>query len=307
MKLGYIGLGKMGYNMVERLLEKGHSVVAYDTNDEAVSEIEEQGAVGVSSLEALVTKTRELDPENPITLWLMIPWKFVDATLKELTEYLQEGDVVIDGGNSPYTETIRRSEELAGKGIRFMDVGVSGGPEGARFGACLMIGGEEDLYAKYEDLFKDLSVPEGYGHMGAVGTGHYVKMVHNGIEYGMMQAIGEGFGLMRKSGEFKIDLTEVARVYNKGSVIQSSLVQWLHDAYEQDGEDLERISGEISHSGEGQWTVEAAEREGIKLPIIEGSLQFRKDSEGNPSYIGQVVSALRNQFGGHNVDKSSQN
>lgn len=304
MNLGYIGLGKMGYNMVERLLEKGHKVVAYDTNDEAVSDIEEQRAIGVTSLEALVAKTRELDPENPITIWLMIPWKFVDTTLVEIKEYLKEGDVVIDGGNSPYQETLRRSEELAEKGIRFMDVGVSGGPEGARYGACLMVGGEDDLYTKYEELFKDLSVPEGYGHMGAVGTGHYVKMVHNGIEYGMMQAIGEGFGLMKVSGEFKIDLKEVARVYNKGSVIQSSLIQWLNDAYEDDGEDLERISGEVSHSGEGQWTIDAAEREGLKLPIIEGSLQFRKDSQGKPSYIGQVVSALRNQFGGHSVDKS---
>lgn len=303
MNLGYIGLGKMGYNMVERLLEKGHKVVAYDLDQEAVEEIKEQGALGAENLESLVTQTRALDPENPVTIWLMVPWKVVDQALEDLVPHLQEGDIVIDGGNSPYTETIRRSEELAGKGIRFMDVGVSGGPEGARYGACLMIGGEDDLYTKYENLFKDLSVPDGYGHMGAVGTGHYVKMVHNGIEYGMMQAIGEGFGLMRKSGEFKIDLTEVARVYNKGSVIQSSLVQWLHDAYEEDGEDLERISGEVSHSGEGQWTVEAAEREGIELPIIEGSLQFRKDSQGNPSYIGQVVSALRNQFGGHSVDK----
>ena len=303
MNLGYIGLGKMGYNMTERLIEKGHKVVAYDTDDEAVSDIEEKGAIGVSSLEALVAKTRELDPQNPITIWLMIPWKFVDASLKELTEYLKEGDIVIDGGNSPYLETLRRSEEMAGKGMRFMDVGVSGGPEGARYGACLMVGGEPDLYTKYEALFKDLSVPDGYGHMGAVGTGHYVKMVHNGIEYGMMQAIGEGFGLMRKSGEFKIDLPEVARVYNKGSVIQSSLIQWLQDAYEDDGEDLERVSGEVSHSGEGQWTIDAASREGIELPIIEKSLQFRKDSEGNASYIGQVVSALRNQFGGHKVDK----
>ncbi len=305
MNLGYIGLGKMGYNMSERLLEKGHKVVAYDLDQEAVQEIEEHGAIGASDIETLVAKTRELDPENPVTIWLMVPWKVVDESLEALVPYLQEGDVVIDGGNSPYQETMRRSDELIAKGIRFMDVGVSGGPEGARYGACLMIGGEDDLYTKYEDLFKDLSVPGGYGHMGAVGTGHYVKMVHNGIEYGMMQAIGEGFGLMRKSGEFKIDLPEVARVYNKGSVIQSSLVQWLSDAYEDDGEDLERISGEVSHSGEGQWTVEAAEREGIELPIIEKSLQFRKDSQGNPSYIGQVVSALRNQFGGHKVDKSS--
>jgi 6-phosphogluconate dehydrogenase len=181
-----------------------------------------------------------------------------------------------------------------------MDVGVSGGPAGARHGACMMIGGERELFNELETLFKDLSVEGGYGYMGRPGAGHFVKMVHNGIEYGMMQAIGEGFEVMKKS-EFEIDLLEVTKVYNHGSVIESRLVGWLQSAYEKFGADLKGISGEVSHSGEGQWTVEAAERLGMPVENIKQSLDFRINSTGNPTYTGQVVSALRNQFGGHDV------
>lgn len=298
MKIGYVGLGKMGLNMTERLLEKGHEVVAYNRSQEPVKEIEKLGAVGTESLKELVENL-----ESPKTIWLMVPWKAVDDVLEELVPLLNEGDLIIDGGNSPYLETVRRGKELKDKNIDFMDVGVSGGPNGARNGACMMIGGDKESYEKLTDLFKDLCVEGGYGYMGKNGAGHFVKMVHNGIEYGMMQAMGEGFELMKKAPEFDVDLTEVARVYNHGSVIESRLVGWLLKAFKESGQGLDDISGEVDHLGEGQWTVEAAKRIGVPVEIIEKSLQFRNDSQGNPSYTGQVVSALRNQFGGHDVSK----
>jgi len=211
-----------------------------------------------------------------------------------------------DGGNSPYLETIRRAKEITAKGIHFMDIGTSGGPGGARNGACMMVGGEKEDFDLMEPLLKDLTVNEGYGYMGKYGAGHYVKMVHNGIEYGMMQAIGEGFGLMKQASEFDIDLESVVNVYNHGSVIESRLIGWLQSGYKKYGVDLNDISGEISASGEGLWTVEAAKREGLEIPIIEGSLKFRDDSKGNPSYIGQVISVQRNQFGGHDVSKNKE-
>jgi len=310
MKLGYIGLGKMGFNMVERLIEKGHEVVATNRSSESVDKIAGKGAEPAYALGELVQK---LGPA-PRLIWLMVPHKAVDDVLAELTPLLQNGDTIIDGGNSPYLETIRRSNELAEKNINFIDVGVSGGPAGARNGACLMIGGNRNDFEKYQELFKDLSVENqagesGYGYMGTHGAGHFVKMVHNGIEYGMMQAIAEGFEVMKRAGEdqnnkdFNLDLQEITKVYNNGSVIESRLVGWLQNAFSKHGPDLSNISGEVSHSGEGQWTVEAAERLNVPVEIIEKSLQFRKDSQGNPSYTGQVVSALRNEFGGHDVEK----
>ena len=184
-----------------------------------------------------------------------------------------------------------------------MDVGVSGGPEGARHGACMMIGGKREKFEKYEQIFNDLSINGGYAYMGDTGAGHFTKMVHNGIEYGMMQAIGEGFEIL-KSSEFNLDLNEVSRIYNNGSVIESRLVGWLQNGYKEEGVDLKAISGEISHSGEGLWTVEEAKLKNISAPVIEASLQFRINSTNNPSYAGKVVSVLRNQFGGHSVKKT---
>jgi len=313
MKLGYIGLGKMGFAMVERLLEKDYKIVATNRSNESVDKIAQKGAIPAYEISDLVKKLNiETTDENyqsseSKTIWLMVPWKAVDSILFDLSPLLKEGDTIIDGGNSPYIETVRRSKELSEKGINFIDVGVSGGPNGARNGACLMCGGRRSDFDKYESLFKDLSLEDGYGYMGLHGAGHFVKMVHNGIEYGMMQAIGEGFEVMKKSNEdsekggFDLDLKEISRVYNKGSVIESSLVGWLRNAYQKNGEDLENISGEVSHSGEGQWTVDTANHLNVPVKIIEQSLQFRKDSKGNPSYTGKVVSALRNEFGGHDV------
>lgn len=301
MKIGYIGLGKMGLGMVAHLLEKEHEVVAFNRSPEPIKEAENFGAKGVYTLSELVNSL-----ESPRKIWLMVPWKAVEDVLKELVPLLSEGDLIIDGGNSPYLETLRRAKELKEKNIRFIDVGVSGGPSGARNGACMMIGGAEKDVKEIEQVIKDTCIENGYAHVGPSGAGHYVKMVHNGIEYGMMQAIGEGFALMKQAPEFALDLKAITDVYNHGSVIESRLVGWLGKAYSEYGENLEGISGEVSHSGEGQWTVEAAKRSNVPVEIIEKSLEFRESSQSNPSYIGQVVSALRNQFGGHDVSKNKK-
>lgn len=298
MKIGYIGLGKMGLNMAERLLEKNYEIVAFARKEESRQKAKEKGANIVSSEKGMV---KALD--NPRLIWIMVPYKAVDSVIDELKKYLEAGDTVIDGGNSPYKESIRRGKELKDLGINFLDAGVSGGPEGARNGAAVMVGGEKAVFEKFEQLFKDISVENGYGYMGGQGAGHFVKMVHNGIEYGMMQAIGEGFEIMKKA-PLNLNLTKIADVYRHGTVISSSLIDWMYKAYIEEGEDLKEISGEVSHSGEGLWTVEAGKELGVPTPVIEGALQFRIDSQGNPSYTGQVVSALRNQFGGHDVKKS---
>jgi 6-phosphogluconate dehydrogenase len=300
MKLGYIGLGKMGYNMVELLLEKRHQIVAYNRSAEPVQKIAKKGAQPVNSIRELAIAL-----EPPRLVWIMVPYGAVDAVLRELTPLLTKGDAIIDGGNSPYKESLRRAQELKDRGINFLDVGVSGGPGGARTGACIMVGGDESVFHTYEQIFRDASADHGYAFLGKAGAGHFVKMVHNGIEYGMMQALAEGFAILKSSG-FNLDLAKVADLYNHKSVIESRLVGWLKTAYENYGEDLEGISGEVAQSGEGVWTVDAAKEVGSPAPIIRGALEFRLQSQSNPSYIGQIVSALRHQFGGHEVKASEQ-
>jgi len=301
-KLAYIGLGKMGLGMVERLMKAGWEIHAFDPSEEAREKAHTAGA----TVHGAITELSDLYTDEKRVFWLMVPHWAVDAVLEELLPLLNEGDLIIDGGNSNYKKTIEHALLAEEKGIDYMDVGVSGGPGGAKDGACCMIGGELKLFQKHENLFKDISAPSAYGYMGQVGAGHFVKMVHNGIEYGMMQAIGEGFEVMKKAKDFDIDLTEVARVYNNKSVIESRLVGWLHKAYQDWGEDLDEISGTVSHSGEGQWTVETAHELEVPAPVIEASLVFREASLDNPSYTGQVVSALRNQFGGHEVKKKDK-
>lgn len=300
MTLGYIGLGKMGLGMVKLLLEKGHTVHATDPSDEARNAATEAGAAVYSSAPELISSLGEKK-----IVWIMVPHAVVDSVIEEIIPELNSGDVVIDGGNSNYKLTMKRAADLEEKGIIYMDAGVSGGPSGARNGACVMVGGKKNAYDQLEGLFKDIAAPEAYGYFGKSGAGHFVKMVHNGIEYGMMQAIGEGFDVMKQSG-FDLDLREVSRVYNKQSVIESRLVGWLESAYDEYGVELEPISGKVKHSGEGLWTVEAAKELGVPVDIIEGSLDFRVQSQENPSYTGQVVSALRNQFGGHEVKKENE-
>ena len=304
LHLGYIGLGKMGMNMVERLLERGYEITAFDKNKSAVDAVVEKGAYAAMSLQKMVKNLKA-----PRTLWVMVPHMVVDTVLSELVPLLEKGDVIIDGGNSPYKESLRRAQELARKGIHFLDVGVSGGPGGARNGASIMVGGERELYERYSGLFADLAVERGYGYMGASGAGHFVKMVHNGIEYGMMQALGEGFEVMKES-PFALDMHTITEVYNHGSVVTSRLVGWLADAYEKFGPDLdtkECCSGSVAATGEGQWTVDAAKELGIPVAVIEEALRFRARSQEHPSYTGRVLSALRHEFGGHDAQSTEKN
>ncbi len=298
MKIAYIGLGKMGFAMVERLLEKGHTVVANNRSRESIDKIAEKGAIPAYTIDEMIS---QFGAERKI-VWMMVPWQSVDQVLSEVLPKLSAGDILIDGGNSPYFETVKRAKFITDKDVKFLDIGTSGGPGGARNGACLMIGGDKSAYLELEDLFRDLALPNGYGFMGDYGAGHFVKMVHNGIEYGMMQAIGEGFEVMKKA-PFNLDLQAVTDIYSHGSVIESRLVSWLGSAYKKHGVDLADISGEVAHSGEGEWTVRAADELGVPVEVIKNSLEFRKKSIGNPTYTGQVVSALRNEFGGHDVSK----
>ncbi len=303
-ELGYIGLGKMGKNMVFRLLTNNWKIVAYDTDEGSVKEVETQGAIGASGIKELVSKL-----SAPRTVWLMVPHKIVGEVVNELVPLLAKGDLIIDGGNSPYQESIKRSKELAKQGIEFLDIGVSGGPQGALDGACMMAGGKKELYDRLEaaGFFADTCVPKGFGYMGGAGAGHFVKMVHNGIEYGMMQSIAEGFDLMRHTKEFgndfSLDLEKITEVYSHGSVITSSLVSWMHNGYKKYGKDLNEISGRASHLGEGKWTLEAGKRENISMPAIQTALGVREASQKNPSYQGKVVSTLRGEFGQHIVKR----
>lgn len=303
-EIGYIGLGKMGKNMVFRLLQKKWKVVAFDHGKEKISEIEKKGGVGASDIKELVKKL-----STPRVIWLMVPHKIVEEVLSELVPLLKKGDLIIDGGNSPYRESIRRAGELGKKKIKFLDIGVSGGPSGALNGACMMVGGKKELYDKLNDsgFFKDTCVAKGFGYMGKSGSGHFVKMVHNGIEYGMMQSIAEGFDLMRHTKEFgsdfSFDLEKITDVYSHGSVVTSSLISWMHDGYKKYGKDLNEISGKASHLGEGKWTLEAGKRENISMPAIQTALDVREASQIKPSYQGKVVSTLRGEFGQHIVKR----
>lgn len=296
MQIGYIGLGKMGEGMVKRLLDQDHDVVAYDQQQAAIDRVAKAGATPADSITDLVNTCSQ-----PRLIWVMVPHEFVGDVIDELQPQLSAGDRVIDGGNSHFKKSLQRAERLHKEDITFFDVGVSGGPEGARDGACMMVGGPQDEYKKIEPLFADLTVDGGYGFMGKAGAGHFVKMVHNGIEYGMMQAIAEGFTVMKEQKEFDLDLAKITEVYNNGSVITSSLIDWSGQAFSEFGDDLSGISGAVSHSGEGKWTIETAEQMGVETPVIETAFDYRLQTHDKPTYTGRIVSALRYEFGGHDV------
>jgi 6-phosphogluconate dehydrogenase len=299
MKLGYIGLGKMGFNMVERLLEKSHQVVVFDSDPGAVSAITAKGAEPAGSLEEMAGRL-----EAPRLFWIMVPYAAVDSVLQRLMPFLATGDTVIDGGNSPYKHSMQRALDLRGRGIDFLDAGISGGPAGARTGACIMVGGREEAFRAREPLFRDLALENGYIYTGPAGSGHFVKMVHNGIEYGMMQALAEGFTVL-KTSPFGLDMAAIANLYQHGSVIESRLVGWLRQGYERFGPDLKEVPGSAAQSGEAMWTIEAARELGVSVPIIQASLEFRLASARIPSYTAKVVSVLRHEFGGHELKKKS--
>ncbi|PFR97733.1 phosphogluconate dehydrogenase (NAD(+)-dependent, decarboxylating) [Priestia megaterium] len=296
MKVGLIGLGKMGINLGQNLLDQRHDVVAFDVNSNAVEQMKEYGASGVSSLQELVQSL-----ETPRVVWLMVPHTVVDSVISEVTPLLAEGDIVIEAGNSPYKESIRRYNELKENKIHFMDVGTSGGMEGARNGACYMIGGDREAWEIVEPIFRDTAVENGYLYAGEAGSGHFLKMVHNGIEYGMMAAIGEGFEVLEKS-QFDYDYEKVARVWNNGSVISSWLMELTENAFSKDAK-LDDIKGVMNSSGEGKWTVETALDLQTATPVIAMSLLMRYRSLEDDTFTGKVVSALRNEFGGHAVEK----
>ncbi|MGF9889206.1 phosphogluconate dehydrogenase (NAD(+)-dependent, decarboxylating) [Priestia megaterium] len=296
MKVGLVGLGKMGINLGQNLLDQRHDVVAFDVNSNAVEQIKEYGALGVSSLQELVQSL-----ETPRVVWLMVPHTVVDSVISEVTPLLAEGDIVIEAGNSHYKESIRRYNELKENKIRFMDVGTSGGMEGARNGACYMIGGDREAWEIVEPIFRDTAVENGYLYAGEAGSGHFLKMVHNGIEYGMMAAIGEGFEVLEKS-QFDYDYEKVARVWNNGSVIRSWLMELTENAFSKDAK-LDDIKGVMNSSGEGKWTVETALDLQTATPVIAMSLLMRYRSLEDDTFTGKVVSALRNEFGGHAVEK----
>jgi 6-phosphogluconate dehydrogenase len=297
VKLGMVGLGKMGYNLVLNLMENGHEVVANDINEEAMQKIKAEGAEIAADYQAMA----DMLPK-PRVIWLMIPaGDLIDQVIEKFTPYLEEGDILIDGGNSNYKDTLKRAEKLFAAGIHFMDVGTSGGMEGARHGACTMIGGDAEVFAHVEPIFKDISIEKGYLYTGKVGSGHFLKMVHNGIEYGMMQAIAEGFEILEKS-QFDYDYKEVSRVWNHGSVIRSWLMELMENAFSKEPK-LESIKGVMHSSGEGKWTVETALDLQTAAPVIALSLMMRYRSLEDDTFTGKVVAALRNEFGGHAVEK----
>lgn len=298
-EIGIIGLGKMGGNTARRLIQREWQVIGFNKSDEPTKQLEKEGLKGMYSLQEL---TAELS--KPRLVWLVLPaGKTIDNVIfgtDGLIYLLEKGDFIIDAGNSFYKDSITRYKKLKKLGVHFIDAGVSGGPTGALEGASIMVGGDKKVFEKLEPLFADLAVKNGYQFFDGAGAGHFVKMIHNGIEYGMMQALAEGFTILKKS-KYKLDLVRIADVYNHGSVIESRLAAWLQSAFESYGDELKEVSGSVGHTGEGEWTVKTAKELDIKTKVIEEALKFRVISERKPNYTGKILSALREQFGGHSV------
>jgi 6-phosphogluconate dehydrogenase len=301
MQIGIAGLGKMGMNMARRLIKGKHKVVAYNRSAPKVKQIKKEGAAaGTTSLSNLVDALK-----TPRVIWLMLPSGDVtENAIKTLKPLLKKGDTIIDGGNSFYKDAIRRHSELAAIGINFADVGVSGGIWGLQRGYCLMMGGEKRIYKKLLPALKSLAIKNGYLHCGDTGSGHFVKMVHNGIEYGMMSAYGEGFDIMQASPfAEELDFKKISNLWNQGSVIQSWLLELCESAFSKDA-DLSDIEHHVSDSGEGRWTVEQAVESAVPAPVITAALFQRFRSRGNGEFSDKILAALRAEFGGHAVVKS---
>jgi 6-phosphogluconate dehydrogenase len=297
MQVGLIGLGRMGMNMARRWLKSNHDVVVYNRSKDKVAAIAMEGATGAGSLEEFVKRLKA-----PRAVWLMLPTGDpLEEHINKLSELLRRGDLLIDGGTSYYKDDIRHAETLKVKGIHYMDVGVSGGIWGLKNGYCSMIGGEKADFSRIEPLIKDLAPKNGYMYCGDHGAGHFVKMVHNGIEYGMMQAYGEGFEILAAS-PYKVDLSKVADLWNQGSVVRSWLLELARDAFKESTL-LEDIPGIVEDSGEGRWTVQQAVEMGVAAPVITMSLYQRFLSRQNSVFANKVLAALRNKFGGHAVNE----
>ncbi len=299
MKLAMVGLGKMGMGLTRRLLKQGHEVVAFDLSADLVKEAKGAGAIAADSLEDAVAK---LD-QSPRIVWVMVPsGDPVALTLQSLARFLKEGDIVVEGGNSRYTESMERASMLRYKGVHMLDVGVSGGVWGEREGFNLMVGGEEEAFEHITPILKSLAPENGYGRVGPSGAGHFVKMVHNGIEYGMMQAIAEGFELIDAKPEFDVDLAALARLWENGSVIRSWLLELAGNVLEDDPK-LDWVEPFVTDSGEGRWTVEESIDLRVPLPVITLALQMRFRSRQDDSYTAKMLASLRNQFGGHAIKR----
>ncbi len=297
MRIGMAGLGRMGLNMARRLTQGGHTVVGFNKTPDRTREAEKEGIIGAYSLSELVTAL-----PAPRIVWLMVPaGKPVDEAVSGLKGMLSKGDMVVDGGNSFYKDSLRRAEALGGSGIRFLDVGVSGGIWGLKEGYCLMAGGDKETFDLIEPVLRALAPPGGYLYCGPTGAGHFVKMVHNGIEYGLMEAYGEGFELMKASGYGEgLDFRAIAGLWNRGSVVRSWLLELLTAAFEKDP-GLSSIKGYVEDSGEGRWTVQEAVDTGVAVPAIAGALFRRFRSRQEDSFAEKVLAALRAEFGGHAV------
>lgn len=296
MKIGLIGLGKMGFNLALNMRDHGIDVVAFDADANARTTTEESDIVVVSSLNAITAAL-----PAPRILWLMVPAAVVDDVVSTLTPRLTAGDILIDGGNSHFKDSIRRAQQLKSLGIHWVDCGTSGGTEGARNGACTMVGGDSEVVARIETIFKSISLPNGYLYCGPSGSGHVVKMIHNGIEYGMMQSIAEGLDVLHHY-DSQLDLQAITSLWNQGSVVRGWLMELTSRALEKD-KNLSSIKGVMHASGEGKWTVDTALELGVPTPAIAMSLLMRYRSQEEDTFAGKVVAALRNEFGGHKVEK----
>ena len=296
MQIGVVGLGKMGFNLSLNLHRNFFQVLAYDINEETRNKLSQSGISTYNSLKELTGAQTDRK-----IVWLMVPsGKIVDDTIASLTSLLNKGDIIIDGGNSNYKDSVRRFKALEEKGIDFLDCGTSGGVSGALNGVCAMVGGKKEVFDFCEPVFKAIAVPDGYLYCGEPGSGHFVKMVHNGIEYGMMQAMAEGFELMHHS-EYDFDNEAVAKLWNNGSVIRSWLMELAQDAFSKDDK-LSKIKGVMHSSGEGRWMLETALEKSVATPVVALSLLMRYRSQQEDTFSGKVVAALRNEFGGHAVD-----
>lgn len=298
MKIGLIGLGRMGYAIAQNMKDKGINVVATNRTYQKVEEIMAYGVEGAKDIPDLVSKL-----EDRKVIWLMVPaGKPVDQMIEELIPLLKSGDIIIDGGNSNYMDTVKRYNALRPLGIHYVDVGTSGGINGARNGACLMAGGDEEAVSYIQPALKAIAMQDGYGYFGASGSGHYVKMIHNGIEYGMMQAIGEGFDIL-KASEYDLDFELVSRVWSHGSIVEGLLMRMMHQAFAE-SQTLEGIVGKVDASGEADWTLAEALRLKVSAPVITQSLFARYKSKDDMRFSEKALAAMRNQFGGHKIYKA---
>ena len=295
MHVGMIGLGRMGKNMAFRLLRGGHKVTGTARSSDSIRELEAAGGTGAADVSALVSKL-----PAPRAIWVMVPaGEATEQVLGELARLCAPGDVVVDGGNSYFKDSVRRAADFQARGVRFLDAGTSGGIWGLSEGYCTMVGGEADAFAHVEAALETLAPPEGYRHVGPSGAGHYLKMVHNAIEYGMMQAYAEGFELL-KASDYAFDLAEVSKLWNRGSVVRSWLLELAERAFEKDPE-LVALKGVVQDSGEGRWTLVESVDRAVPMPVLALSLQARFRSRQVDSFSGKVLAALRNEFGGHAV------